>query len=404
MSGVAVLLAGSDDRSMLATARAFGARGIPFRAVGLSRTSAMGTSRHLRPRMAGTGPDARSEPEAYVDFLLDVVKRHRLGAVFPLTDRTLHTCVRFRDTIEAQAVLIAPPTAAVRNVLDKKANLAIARRLGIPCPDEFELERMEQLPEAVATLGFPMILKSAGPSVDGRRKRLDLPWTLVRDEAELRRRLEACAKQGVFPLVQRRVIGMSYKLCCFASAGEVLCTQVWKNVRTWRGYSVYRVTTPLSAELGRYVEALLGELEWDGLAHLEFFVADDGDVRYMETNGRPWAHVESSIALGWDFPVWAYDYFTEGRKPHPPSAGDAYGRKARWHYGDLEVLLDALRGREEPSLAGRGRARAVADYLSGFSSAVHPDVFRWDDPIPELAEHGRVLRRVGRRLTRRRAP
>ena len=167
-----------------------------------------------------------------------------------------------------------------------------------------------------------------------------------------------------------------------------------------------REITPLSPDLLAYARALLRALKWEGVAHLGFFVREDGDVRYMETNGRFWASTAGSVAAGWDFPYWTYEYFGLGRTPNPPPSSMGQGRRSCWHYGDLEHLVRFLAGGDEPSGAGRTRRRAVADYLSAFHPSVDSDVFRLDDPLPELVEHsravraavGRVRRGLGRRL------
>ena len=38
-----------------------------------------------------------------------------------------------------------------------------------------------------------------------------------------------------------------------------------------------------------------------------------------------------------------------------------------------------------------GRFRAFLQYLSGFNPAIHPDVFRWSDPMPAVVDHLRFF-------------
>ena len=402
---------------MIATARSLSRGGISYTAIGLSPSTVMGVSRYLRLHIAGVGPDARAEPEAYVDFLLGIVRERGIRLVLPLTDRTLLTCVRFRDAIEAEARLAAPPSAAVHNVLDKTANLDLARSVGVPCPAQFHLEHLEQIPGLIEEIGFPLVLKDPGVATEGERPRLALDWVVVRDERELERRLTEYARQGTFPIVQEYLPELGQRLYCFAARGEIVVAQQTRMLRTLRGRAVYRETIPVTADLHRYTASLLRALEWDGIAGLEFKVrASDGDVRYIETNGRVWAALEGSVGAGWDFPVWVHDYFLHGRLPEPRPPGRGVGKRARWHFGDLQALVRFLEGHEQPGFDGRTRKGAIADYLAGFSPGVHPDVFRWDDPVPELAEHARgarvgayellrkssALRRVIRFLRRRR--
>ena len=145
---------------------------------------------------------------------------------------------------------------------------------------------------------------------------------------------------------------------------------------------------------------MLGELAWDGPAALAFFVTGEGRVAYMETNGRFWGSLEGSIRAGWDFPSWTLEYFRDGRTPDAPPI--ALGTRHCWRAWDLIALACVLR--REAWLTDRDavhRGRAVLDYLSSFRPGVHADVFRLDDPLPELVEHWQWLRPTGARVLSR---
>jgi predicted ATP-grasp superfamily ATP-dependent carboligase len=287
-------------------------------------------------------------------------------------------------------------------VLDKRMNLETARRLGIPCPAQFELERIEQLSELIEELGFPMVLKNPGPSArDGKRSPFRFRWLIARNELELRRHIAEHCPAGVFPLFQQLVTGAVRNVCCFACEGEITGAHEYQSIRRLRGMSAFREIVPVDAELRGYAESMLRELRWDGAAHLAFFVREsDGDVRYMETNGRFWAATAGSVAAGWDFPYWTFRYFAHDERPAPP-ASLGIGRKSRWAYGDLEALLTFLAGNDEVAGAGRSRLQAVADYASGFGSGIDSDVFRLDDPLPQLVEHWQAAWMIGSRVQRK---
>ena len=91
-----------------------------------------------------------------------------------------------------------------------------------------------------------------------------------------------------------------------------------------------------------------------------------------------------------DFRYWTYEYFALGKAPQSPPRSLGLGRLSRWHYGELDALLRFLRGGDEPSGAGRTRARALADYLAGFHPRVDADVFRFDDPLPSSSSTGKA--------------
>ena len=123
----------------------------------------------------------------------------RSSSWFLILDRTLLACDRHRQAIETEARLAAPPSHAVRNVNDKRLNLETARRLGIPCPDQFELTRLEDVPSLVDRLQFPMVLKDPGPTADGQPSPFDFTWLVARDMRELTRYLDEPRRSGCVP-------------------------------------------------------------------------------------------------------------------------------------------------------------------------------------------------------------
>ena len=238
-----------------------------------------------------------------------------------------------------------------------------------------------------------MVLKNPGWGLGGSRPTQAFKWQIARDEPELRALLAKHAGDGGFPVVQELVEGDIMNLCCFAASGRVVAVQQYRSVRRlgWAGTAVLREITASDPRLVEQAERLLGELEWDGVAQAAFVVRpSDGASWYMETNGRFWGSIETSIATGWDFPYWTYRYFAHGDVPMPPSP--AVGRRSCWHFGDLLLLWRRLRGVEPPMPPGPGTLRAVADYVSGFAPGVSSDVFALDDPLPELVEHWEWIR------------
>ena len=348
-------------------------------------------------------PAPRDDPDGFLGIVLDACADHDVRLVIPAEDTALAICSERRDALPAGTRLAAASIGAVRNVQDKRQNLETASRLGIPVPAEFDLEDLDQVPELVDRLGFPMVLKNTGLGTGATGLGSTFKWLIAHDERELRALLDKHCADGHFPLVQELVEGSVTNLCCFAASGEIVAVHQYRSLRRmgWEGNSILREVTETDPRLVDHARRLLRNLGWDGVAQVAFIVREsDGASWYMETNGRFWGSMQGSVAIGWDFPYWTYRYFTRGELPSPPRV--AVGSRACWHCADLLLLGRRLRGVEPPVPPRPSMIRSIADYVTGFAPGVHSDVFSLDDPMPELVEHLHGIRQaLGNRLPRR---
>jgi predicted ATP-grasp superfamily ATP-dependent carboligase len=283
---------------------------------------------------------------------------------------------------------------AIRNVLDKHLNLQLAKKLGIPCPQQYELKNLNQIPEMIKTLGFPIVLKNPGVLEDSAEKPFSFKVLYAKDEEELRNYISEHGKKGVYPLFQETVGGTIHNLCCFAIKGKVIALHEYISIRRQEGQGVLRKIIKPTPILSNYVKKLLNALKWDGVAHIGFFVSNDDQSShwYMETNGRFWASTKGSIHAGWDFPYWVYNYFLHGKEPNPKKI--EIGSKTCWHAGDLQALISYLIYRGETPTTGTNpnKSKAIIQYFSDFLPGIHSDIFTWDDPSPAIMEHWQLFR------------
>jgi predicted ATP-grasp superfamily ATP-dependent carboligase len=388
---IEVLVTDGNRRPALAVARSLAAQGIGFIVVSDTSHSLTRHSRHVHHW--ATVPSPAEEPRAFVDELLALVTRHPIRIVMPVLEESLLALDGRRAEVEAQTRLAAAQSNALRQVLDKRINLEIARELGIDVPAQFELRDPAQVPGLIAALGFPMVMKPAGSPYDPAVDTFPFKVLYVRDEAELRRYLRQYCNDGVYPMFQEFIPGEHRNVCCFAARGEVLAMHEHRSRRVLKGQGVLREISPVHPEGERGARAMLGHLQWDGVAQFCSILDErSGRLVYMETNGRFWSSLSGSMNAGWDFPRWMYRYFATGETPAPDAID--LGSRTCWHRGDLVALVNYLAGGENPTPAAPvGKGRAILDYLAGFHPSISADVFRWDDPLPELVDHWQLARR-----------
>lgn len=389
---VEVLLTDGHTRASLAIARSLARHNISFLVLAEDIPALTYYSRYVDHFIISPSPG--EEPEAFIEFTSRVLKEYGIQLAVPVTDQAMAAFDRHRESLSEHAVLAIPGSDAIQNVLDKRRNLELARKLGIPCPGQFELNDPDELPEMIEALGLPIVLKNPGvPSPDGIPL-FDFRILYAHSEEELRKHLERYCQSGLYPIFQECAEGVVYNLCCFATRGELRAVHLYHSIRRKEREGVLRRVIESDPEIVEHARAMLGALEWDGVAHIAFFVSRERErMWYMETNGRFWASTEGSIKAGYDFPFWTYEYFLHDRKTEPGPI--RIGSQTCWHFGDLMSLIAYLRGGPMPATGtDSGKFAAVLQYISGFNPAIKSDVFRWTDPLPALMEHWKIVENI----------
>ena len=386
---VEVLVTDGNRRPALAVIRSLARHGVSFVVLGEERRSLAFSSRYAK--YTAVCPSPANEPDAFFEFVLSIVRQHEIRLVMPVLEESLLVLDRRRDEIERHARLAAAGSDALHAVMDKRINLALARQVGVACPRQFELEAIEQLPQLIAELGFPMVLKPPGSPYDPRLPSFPFKVLYANDEPQLRAYLDRYCADGIFPMFQECVAGQSRNLCCFAADGEIVALHEHLSHRSLKGHGVLREVVVPTPEAVDGARKMLRALRWDGVAQFSFFLEPRSQqLRYMETNGRFWSSVAGSMHAGWDFPYWVYRYFLHAEHPDPEPI--RIGSRTCWHRGDLVALVNYLAGGEPPGRAQHtGKLRAVAQYLAGFNPSIHADAFAWHDPLPEFMDHWQVL-------------
>ena len=393
------LVTDGHTRAGLAVARSLARQNVSVLVLGNDASSPAFHSRYVKHALPA--PSAMQQPQAFMEFVLEVVERHKIRLAIPVTDQALVLFDQHRKSLGALCKIAMASEGALRQVLDKRLNLELASRLGVPCARQFELEDRRQIPDMIATLGFPIVLKRPGDPIDPNVPKFDFRVLYAHNERELNSYLDQHCQDGRFPLLQECATGEIHNLCCFAADGDLLAAHEYQSIRRLEGAGVYRKIIQPSPDLMEHAQALLRALRWDGVAHVGFFVNRPlNRVWYMEINGRFWASVQGSIHAGWDFPYWTYDYFLNGNRPDPKPI--EVGSLTCWHLGDLIALLNYWRGGEVPATGTHpSPLRSTLQYLSGFRPNVHCDVFSWADPLPAFWEYWQVRKRLLGMIQRR---
>jgi 5-(carboxyamino)imidazole ribonucleotide synthase len=170
--------------------------------------------------------------------------------------------------IEGQ-VPIYPPPVALRHAQDRLDEKRLFDRLEIPLPGYRAVDTREDLVDAVASLGLPLVIKTRRLGYDGKGQ------FVVRDAAQIDAAWEAL---GGTPLIAEAWVPFDYEVSCIGVRnvdGDIAVYPLGRNVHEsgiLRTSSSPVDAPALAAQAEDYVRRILVHLDYVGVLALELFV------------------------------------------------------------------------------------------------------------------------------------
>ncbi len=316
-------------RSMmsLVIAHSLGKRGIEVIGCDDAEFTVLSFSRYVKTNFVH--PRFDQTPDRFIDDLVEKVKKHRptddrpyvLMPVFWETD----LIARFRSRFEPYVTVAAPMYDSITRVHPKDHLAETAKELGVAVPRTWHPRDEADFDALLPELRFPVMVKPT----DGTGGRgIDRGDTHDQTRRLLRR---AWTEQNRFPLVQEFAPGDDYCLTVLFENGVLKASMAYRNIHRFpaeSGAGSMRETVTDTA-LTRIAVELLGPLNWNGIAELDF--RWDGRAEstplLLEVNTRFWAGLFQSVDSGVDFPWLLYSLAVNGTVESPVPR--AIGRKTK---------------------------------------------------------------------------
>lgn len=389
-----VLVTDSNSRPALAITRSVAGAGHTVVTCGHVVPSLAGVSRFSHAHEAT--PDPSREPTRFEECVRDIVRRHRIDVLLPVTE--VSTLMLLADPGLRQIGVRSPfPDAAVVAVAaDKSHVIQLARDAGIPVPATMVAMHATDVDAGALDLPFPVVIKPARSRVRTPDGWIGTGVSYAEDAAALRRQLDALPRE-VFPvLLQERIEGRGVGVFLCLDGGRCVAVFAHQRLREMPpsgGVSVLCESSEPDPVALDHAECLLARIGWRGPAMVEFKRDDrDGSLRLMEINGRFWGSLQLAIDAGVDFPRIAVDV-AAGNRVGPVERYDV-GVRSRWFWGDASALL-LLMTRSAKDLAlpadHPGRWRTLMQFLRFFDARTRNEVLRRDDWRPFVLESRRWI-------------
>lgn len=398
-----ILLLDGASLACLAFVRSLGRAGIRVTVAENAPRALAGLSRYCWRYLACPSP--LGDPAGFRQWLLAQVQGREYDVVTGTTDYTLPLLLEWREELWAHARVPVGEPAAFRALFDKGCTISTAQRAGLVTPTTYSLHTQADA-ERLAQQSrdrWPVVIKPRSSVVVAGARRVPTHVQYAFDAAALRAVLAHPQPDGAWPLVQEYVSGTGIGCFLLMHEGRVVRRFQHRRLRdknpTGSG-SCFRVGTPPSPELMEASERLLRAAQWNGLAMVEFRVAENGPAYLMEVNARPWGSMHLAMESGVDFPLAWWQCVTG--QPVRAELDYETGIHSRYLAGDLQhlekVMLGPPRGWQFPYPR---RLPTLFSFLKFWGRKLRYDDFACGDDRPGwygLQQYGRELwRRMARR-------
>jgi protein-tyrosine-phosphatase/predicted ATP-grasp superfamily ATP-dependent carboligase len=389
--GGKVLVLGEDARAFLSVIRSLGRKGIEVHVAWCPRDALALRSRYIR--RIHSLPAYSLNDDSWKRELIDLCARERYDLVIPCNDQTLIPLQKHRDELATVGRFYTLPPRAFDVAFNKIETNELARSLGVKLPRETIAVAQDDADRIVAEgFRFPLVLKpEASFKEHDLLARNDVKR--VHDARELDQVLRGMLARGTRVIVQELFIGAGAGVELLAKDGKILVAL--EHVRVHEpltgGASSYRKTVPLNPELYDAAAKLMATLDYTGVAMVEFKINPaTGDWILIEINGRFWGSLPLAVAAGVDFPFYLYEMLVRGRSDFPRQyPANIFCRN---FYQDVQWLPANFRAdKSDPTLRTLPLPAVASEIFNVLSRRERNDTLVFDDPMPGVAEIGRIF-------------
>ncbi len=348
-------------------------------------------------------PSPGSDPQAFLETVLEVAGKYVLPILLPMTDVTVNEILLHRERFPENVRIPFSDHARYDALSDKENLFRQAKRLEVPMPATLfssDFASRDALVSEAVKMGFPLVVKGAHSRARLSGRYVASSAMYANDPRELRTVLEADPFDRTRCLVQRKIRGPGVGIFLLVRHGEVVARFAHRRIREKPpsgGVSVLCESILPPEEAMDTSSRLVSAIGWHGVAMVEFkWDAEENRPKLIEVNARFWGSLNLAIRAGVDFP-YLLCRLALGDEAEGPSKYRT-GLKSRWEFGDLDhLMLRLMKDPVHPALSGTTvkKRDAVAAFVTDFfrPSVVH-EVFDFRDPGPFLFEAKEYVRNL----------
>ena len=394
-----VLILGDDYRMVLPIVRSLGRKGIEVHLAWCPDESPAIQSRFTQRRHEL--PWYSTSDQQWIAALDALVDREQFTMVIPATEHVVYALQTARDQLRNSECVYLLDDRAFQAVVDKQATYALCEKLLVSYPKTVQVDEVAALDELADELGLPLIVKphcSVSTEATLGKDYVRRCHTL----ADAREYVGYLLERGTRVALQQHCPGEGVGVELLAHEGEILTALQHRRLHETTGHgSTYRETVPLDEQLLSACRALMANLNYTGVAMVEFRVDPaTGAWWLIEINGRFWGSLPLAAAAGIDFPGQLFEMLVEERTSFPATYKAGVRSRAltndiRWLWRRITGCGKSFDSDQTQSLGWVANDVAFSSVLlhtlRGAIGIDHIDAFARDDMRPALAELATLL-------------
>ena len=340
-------------------------------------------------------PPPSADLVAYKDALLEIAARPDVRTAIPVREEDAYVLSRYEAEFADHVDLVVPPLSTLERAVDRVELAAAAEAAGVPVPDTRPLEAVDDWTGNLIVKSRYNLLTDA--YVDSfRPRRADKAKTVRHLPPGEEPDVDALREEMRHdPIVQECVPKADeYMFAGLYDHGEPLATFQHRQIRGDSyvgGGGVYRRSVYIP-ELEQVARDLLSELDWHGLACIEYMQHEEtGEFVLTEINPRMWQSLPATVHAGADFPYYYWLQATGRADEIDPSYELDSGSHSP--IGELGYLVSILRD-ESPYVERPGLAKTAWEMCSSFYRHPYFDYTHLDDPLVFVRGISRKLHNI----------
>jgi predicted ATP-grasp superfamily ATP-dependent carboligase len=389
-----ILVTDTSRGSSIAIIRSLGRKGWRVIAADSCSNSLGFYSQYASANLVYPPPD--SAPDEFFDALLDVAQVQSVDLVIPVTDEVILPLSADRARFKGVSKLALPGQRTLELVTNKCKTLDLAQRLKVPCPKTFVIHSVEEACKQAPELGWPLVLKPQFSRLYRNQHGIEkFSVSYAQDVDDLA--VQVSHLEGRCPvLLQEYYSGIGEGVELLMCQGEPIAGFQHRRLREFPlhgGPSAFRESVDVDPEMWEYAVSMLREMNWTGLAMVEFKTGSDGP-KLMEINGRVWGSLPLAVLSGMDFPAKLVDMYLSGppEMKNGPDLSYVRGVRARNVQLDILWIASVLGGiNKYPFFEMPKRGQGIKALLELFNPAYKDDILSLEDPRPGLVQIPRVF-------------